>query len=159
RGSATGQSLAGCPPAALRSTRLLYHGRFRSQQQNLTQDSGGMMIGLRSKWGSLGVLLILAGLWTRDGVSWGNAPAVAQSGPAAQLTDDPALKANVSAELTDLPLSDALVELARQTKVDLSAEAPIGRQRVTLHLSGQPLSQVMARLTRLLSHSLDARPG
>lgn len=103
------------------------------------------------------VLLSLAGVWTVAVPS--SSDAFAQDRTTVRLIDEPALKAIVSVEATNLPLSEALASIAKQAKVDMSAEAPVGRQRVTLHLTGQELSHVMARIPGLLSHAPETPTG
>ena len=89
----------------------------------------------------------------------GSLPARAQGASPLRLADEPALRAAVSVEAANRPLSEALADLAKQANVDLGAEKPVGRQRVTLHLTGQALSRVMARLSGLLSHAPEGPAG
>ena len=88
------------------------------------------------------------------------APAPVKEVPPAKptlLRDDPLLQERVSLEATDRPLGDVLKELSPRLKVDLTASPAIADQRVTLHLTDQPVYLLMNRLPMLLSH-LPARP-
>ncbi len=77
---------------------------------------------------------------------------------ASPLRRDPALAGRVSLEATARPLRDVLRDLSANLPLDLTARSGIGEHRVTLHVSAQPLYQVMERLAGLLSHSPAAAP-
>lgn len=75
------------------------------------------------------------------------------------LRDDPLLQEKVTLEATNRPLGDCLAELSPKLKVDLSVAAQIADQRVTIHITNQPLYLVMNRLPTLLSHLPDHPHG
>lgn len=93
-------------------------------------------------------------------LSTGHAAAVSPSAPTQTalppkstfLRDDPLLQQKVTLEATDRPLGEVLKALSPALKVDLTASSQIANQRVTLHLSDQPLHLLMNRLPQLLSH-------
>lgn len=69
------------------------------------------------------------------------------------LYGDPNLQETVNVETTDRPLSDVLSGLSPKLKVDLITSSQVADQRVTLHVTDQPLHHVMWRLVGLLSHN------
>ena len=84
---------------------------------------------------------------------------VSRGSSAFSLKAEEALQKPVSLEATDLPLGDLLKDLSRKANVSLTGMAKIEDQRVTLHLTTQPLHQVMSRLCGLLSHSPETPHG
>lgn len=75
------------------------------------------------------------------------------------LRDNPLLQEKVTLEATNRPLGDCLAELSPKLKVDLSVASQVADQRVTLHLTDQPLYLLMERLPALLSHAPDHPRG
>lgn len=73
--------------------------------------------------------------------------------------DNPLLQQKITLEATDRTLGDVLKDLSPTLKVDLSASARIADQRITLHLTDQPLYLLMERLPQLLSHAPDKPHG
>lgn len=93
-------------------------------------------------------------------VSASTLPPVAAPAPTVRrLQDDPALQDRITVESTDQPLGDLLTELSPQVKADLTASRHIADQRVTLHVTEEPLYIVMGRLIALLSHAADRPHG
>ena len=68
------------------------------------------------------------------------------------LRDNPLLQEMFSVEATNRALGDTLANLSHTLKVDLTASPQTADQRVTLHLTDQPLYLLMERLPALLSH-------
>ena len=87
------------------------------------------------------------------------AAAPIQTAAPEQLKDNQELRVKVSIEATNIPLSDVLTNMSKAANVNVSAEAAIGRQRVTLRANATPLYTVMARLRGLLSHRPAAPRG
>lgn len=75
------------------------------------------------------------------------------------LRDDPQLQEKLSVEVTNRALGDVLADLSRTLKIDLTASPQVADQRVTLHLTDQPLYRLMGRLPQLLSHLPDKPHG
>jgi hypothetical protein len=84
---------------------------------------------------------------------------VSRDASAFSLKAETALQKPITIEATDLPLGDLLKELSQDSDVSLLTMPKIEDQRVTLHLTAQPLYQVMTRLCGLLSHSPSAPHG
>ncbi len=75
------------------------------------------------------------------------------------LRDIPQLQPQITLDVTDRPIGDVLAGLPPSLPAALSAARDVADQRVTLHLTAQPLYAVMDRLSRLLSHHADAPEG
>lgn len=102
-------------------------------------------------------LLLLAG---HGGAAPASAPVkAALPAKPSLLRDDPLLQEKFSVEVTDRPLGDVLKELSPRLKVDLTASSQVADQRVTLHLTDQPVYLLMNRLPALLSHAPDRPRG
>ncbi|MCW3100012.1 MAG: hypothetical protein JWL77_5630 [Chthonomonadaceae bacterium] len=84
---------------------------------------------------------------------------VSRDASAFSLKAEAALQKAITIEATDLPLGDLLKELSQEADVSLLTIPKTEDQRVTLHLTAQPLYQVMTRLCGLLSHSPSAPRG
>ncbi len=94
------------------------------------------------------------------GRAWVATAQLPESGaPVRLLRDIPELQQKITLDATDRPAGEVLAHLSPSLPVDLSAERDIADQRVTLHLVNQPVYLLMDRLTRLLSHHLDAPKG
>lgn len=90
--------------------------------------------------------------------------------PVKLLRDDPLLQTLVTLDVMEQPLGDVLTRLNPVLKLDLTAEQDVADQRITLHVTGQPVHVLMGQLLALLSHdpahphgyrwgSLDRAPG
>ena len=75
------------------------------------------------------------------------------------LRDDPLLQQKITLDTTDKPLGDVLKDLSATLQTDLTAASQITDQRVTLHLTDQPVYLLMNRLPMLLSHLPDHPHG
>lgn len=65
------------------------------------------------------------------------------------LKKEEALQKPVTIEAVDLPLGDLLKDLSRKSGVSLLTVPKVEDQRVSVHLTAQPLHQVMTRLCGL----------
>ena len=75
------------------------------------------------------------------------------------LRDIPELQQKITLDATDRPIGEVLAKISPSLPVDLSAERNVADQRVTLHVTNQPVYVLMGRLTRLLSHHPDTSEG
>lgn len=77
----------------------------------------------------------------------------------ALLRDDPLLQQKITLEATDRPLGEVLALLSPRLKADLTVSPSTADQRVTLHLTDQPVYLLLNRLPALLSHAPDCPRG
>lgn len=69
------------------------------------------------------------------------------------LRDDPLLQQKITLEATDCSVTEVFAQLSPKCQVNFVTSTRVGDQRITLHLTDQPLYIFMGRLIALLSHS------